>query len=130
MNPMDNNNVVDFFTRKSLNQVVRLDSEASDKAINSLGRYLGVLRAEDGEYVRHMTTQLAHKRAQIDALIEQWQYLYSEYAQFMSAMLVFLKVGEDQINTSEDDIYVDAKGHVWAIKERDKEAFMKAIKKD
>lgn len=116
-------NVVDFFTRRNMNELAPVSSDA---AIDQLGRYLGVLTPQNTEYARHLTTQLAQKRAQIDAMIDQWQFLYNDYALFMSDMLTFLKVREGVINPSEDDIYVDNEGHVWAIKEADKDAFMQA----
>lgn len=121
---MDNSNIVDFFTKKAVEQQ---DTDKNDAVVSEVGRYIGVLPTDSAENVRRYVDMLALRKSQIDSMMEDWQRIYDEYAYELGAALSLLRVTEDDLNG--DNVFVGEDGHVWLVREEDMEAFEEALQK-
>ncbi len=123
------NNVYDFYSKKNMQDLAKVDYQGNEEAVEELGRYVGNLPKRETKEVRNLIQQLTVKKAQIDAMIQEWDTLYQGYSYMLVGVLVTLNVTEGQFNPDRDDIYVGEDGHVWIVNREDAEAFRRRMEK-
>lgn len=102
-------NVINFYTKRPLNNKGNYDVDVAEKGI-----YLGVLKKEDGVLASRLIEQLSIKNEQIQCLTREFDKLNERYHQLLATSLDYLKA--EAINLTSDDIYIDRNSHVWVVK--------------
>lgn len=124
--------VFDFYSKNKRADFEPTKAEDADldSAILRLGKYVGKLPKDRAENLRGLCGYMEKQRAYIDQLVQSWQISYELYASSMSEALTFLNVDDRILEASQEaafGAYVDNKGNMWLIEEKNREAFEKAI---
>lgn len=111
------NNVYSFRTKKQLG---KQDTKANDE-LASKGRYVGCLPNEDAVDMRAQQDKLIVEQQQINELIEDFDWHYSEYMINVCKVLTYLGVDLSTFDTATDKLMIGEDGHVWIIKKEEGE---------
>jgi hypothetical protein len=115
--------VLDFFSKKDMATLAQQDYVTNDRTVDEKGTYLGKLPPNSAIVIRTATDELARKKVQIDALIDDFNALYDKYAYLLVNALTILHVDAvgEKFSLHKHDLYIDKDGNAWAVEKQSEE---------
>lgn len=107
---MSKDNVYDLFSRRKISELTDENDRLADG-----GRYVGVLPKGSAIGVREKVGQLHQKKAQIDALLQEFNDLHESYAHELGGALAVLGTPIEEFDPERHDFFVDSAGHCWIV---------------
>ena len=106
----------DVYSMHTKKQLGKQDTSKNDEMATK-GVYLGCLPKEDADTIRIIQSKLAIEEAQVNELIEAFDYNYLAYLQIVTEVLLFFKSkGIDNFDPTVNDLMVGEDGHTWIHK--------------
>jgi len=110
------NNVIDFFSRKSYQEITLRDYQMNDELTDQYGIYIGCLIKQDVTTIRSLVGELDIKSEQIEQLTATWDALNQQYYEIIQNCLVYLNLPKTMnINLDKDSIMISEDGHAWVV---------------
>lgn len=115
---MEKANILDFFTRKSYEEITTSNFEQNDQLTEKYGVYLGCLNKIHTHNLRTLVSQMEFISEQINKLTLDCDELHSEHQKLLKYCLSTLGKANSKVNNvnlSDDTIMISEDGHVWVI---------------
>ncbi|WP_164667233.1 hypothetical protein [Virgibacillus doumboii] len=102
-----------------MERITKQDTAANDNQVNKHGIYLGMMKPDDADQVKHLTVQLTFMTEQIDSLTKQREELSSKQNQLLRHCINYLESSiAPSIHPDKDSIMIDENNHTWVIYHR------------
>ena len=111
-----NANVVDLFTKCTLEDIEEAYKVLSDEEVRTNGKYIGRLPVEQTEYMRTRMAEINVCHHQLQRLLNEFESLRSAYQNDVLSALRQLHISPDYYDLEKDELFISAEGHTYLVR--------------